>query len=74
MKKRRVSLGAALYKAGNEESIEVMVSQDDVEKLRGIIVISYHLIRTYFGVMTFIRMLYRVHVGVRWRTGKIDLA
>lgn len=74
MKKRRVSLGAALYKAGNEESIEVMVSQDDVEKLRGIIVISYHPIRTYFEVMTFIRMLYRVHVGVRWRTGKIDLA
>lgn len=49
MKKRRVSLGAALYKAGNEESIEVMVSQD-VEKLRGIIVISYHPIRTYFEV------------------------
>lgn len=34
MKNRIVSLGAALYKAGNEESIEVMASQDDVALMR----------------------------------------
>lgn len=34
MKKRIESLGAALYKAGNEESKEVMLGQDNVALMR----------------------------------------